>query len=546
MASDFIRIQTQDGRTIELNQKALKGPFQKGQKLGASANSVFAQFEKLNGTAEKSDGFFDGGEFGTAYNELSKFADEKGVVSSEKFQSFMRDKLPEFTKKDERAAVQNAQDFLTAYSEKQKAETGKTQPKSTPQTTPKTTPQTTPITSNINQNTGEIIQAALKDAEAQVKRDSAQTEKPATFPEATVNKGETEPEAKANRPAPETKTNTEALALMPSHSPTNKAARTEKPATFPEATVNKGETEPGAKANRPVLEPMPSHTPTQIAPKPTAEEKKTQPELVGPPKPTTSDNTSIEPKNKELTVAKWGSKPQKGDKSSNDCLERIIRNNYPEVKPYSKEYNTLMNEIATKNPNAFGKTKDGKPNYDIMKPGEKVELPTIDKATGKTAEVKEAKTEEAKTEEQKADATKTERESALQDLGTQTKDLPTYQKTAIEEMKPYITKEKAEDLSKYLQDNKKPSINDIEQHLLESRQLKEQVRKDLGFWTNSDWTKTEAEKTAREALRMALVEEGLKPDSKEYQERVASAKESIKQEEITRAHNFAAGSGFAH
>lgn len=52
---------------------------------------------------------------------------------------------------------------------------------------------------------------------------------------------------------------------------------------------------------------------------------------------------------KKVIVQKWGSEPEKGEKYANDCLSRIIANNYPEVKLYSKEYKEILNKILDSN-----------------------------------------------------------------------------------------------------------------------------------------------------------------------------------------------------
>lgn len=69
-----------------------------------------------------------------------------------------------------------------------------------------------------------------------------------------------------------------------------------------------------------------------------------------------TDNTKVQTENKQeeqaqrkVKVDAWGSKPKNGQKHANDCIARIIANNYPEVKLYSKEYNKLVSEIASLN-----------------------------------------------------------------------------------------------------------------------------------------------------------------------------------------------------
>lgn len=67
-----------------------------------------------------------------------------------------------------------------------------------------------------------------------------------------------------------------------------------------------------------------------------------------------------------VKVEKFNSKAAKEGKSPNDCLSRIIANNYPGIKPYSGEYHKILNKIVAvnnlKNPN-------------IIRPGSEIILP---------------------------------------------------------------------------------------------------------------------------------------------------------------------------
>lgn len=72
---------------------------------------------------------------------------------------------------------------------------------------------------------------------------------------------------------------------------------------------------------------------------------------------------------KNVTVQKWGSKATDGRKYANDCLSRIIANNYPTIKLYSEEYRKILDKILSLN-----KMKDS----DIIYTDQVIKLPVLD------------------------------------------------------------------------------------------------------------------------------------------------------------------------
>lgn len=60
-------------------------------------------------------------------------------------------------------------------------------------------------------------------------------------------------------------------------------------------------------------------------------------------------NNEVAQSPKKVTIQKWGSKAENGQKYANDSLSRIVANNYTGVKLYSKEYNEIINKIVEVN-----------------------------------------------------------------------------------------------------------------------------------------------------------------------------------------------------
>ncbi len=56
----------------------------------------------------------------------------------------------------------------------------------------------------------------------------------------------------------------------------------------------------------------------------------------------------------KVSIQKWGSTADDGNKYANDCLSHIIANNYPDLKPYSQEWFDKELEIMNANPEIYG------------------------------------------------------------------------------------------------------------------------------------------------------------------------------------------------
>lgn len=99
----------------------------------------------------------------------------------------------------------------------------------------------------------------------------------------------------------------------------------------------------------------------------------------------TDSTTEIKPKNSKdgkatVVVTKWGVKPSNGDQ--NDCLLRIIQNNYDKnIKYGSDEYWSIANAVMKSNPKIYdsGRKIVGgtKKDSSVIYTGEKITLPTV-------------------------------------------------------------------------------------------------------------------------------------------------------------------------
>ncbi len=56
----------------------------------------------------------------------------------------------------------------------------------------------------------------------------------------------------------------------------------------------------------------------------------------------------------EIKVQKWGSAPEEGNQYANDCLERIMKNTFPDLEPYSDAWYEKETEIMNANPQIYG------------------------------------------------------------------------------------------------------------------------------------------------------------------------------------------------
>lgn len=79
-----------------------------------------------------------------------------------------------------------------------------------------------------------------------------------------------------------------------------------------------------------------------------------------------------------VIIEKWNSAPKNGQKYANDCLSRVMANIYPNVKPYSKEWQALAKNIMDKNPSIYNSGRrsvggSGQINT-LLKDGEKLYL----------------------------------------------------------------------------------------------------------------------------------------------------------------------------
>lgn len=71
-------------------------------------------------------------------------------------------------------------------------------------------------------------------------------------------------------------------------------------------------------------------------------------------KTNTEENNENKTEDKKITVQKWGSQAVDGNKYANDCLSRIMANNYPDLKPDTQEWQDKMLEIMNANPQIYG------------------------------------------------------------------------------------------------------------------------------------------------------------------------------------------------